>query len=213
MFAHLAQKVVPMSDIVTPACSAAPCANPAGPQSAIDRVCAYWGSLPRDGLAPDRAALDASMMAHALPDVFIAELVTPRVARLRLVGHRVEDLMEMEVRGMPLTALFTGPARDVLTDAVEQVGRGARVLLPVEGERGFGLPTMTGQLALLPLCDGTGAITRVLGVLEIQGSIGRKPRRLNVTTSAPLALPALQEMPRPVAHSAPIFRVIKGGKQ
>ncbi len=196
-----------MSEIMTPAVVST------APVSVIDRVCDYWASLPREGLAPSRTALDAHAMAQDLPNVFIAELVTPRVARLRLVGHRVEDLMDMELRGMPLTALFTANARAVLVDAVEQVGRGARVILPLEGEKGFGLPEVTGKLALLPLCDATGQVTRVMGVLEYHGRIGRKPRRLNVTAQSPMALPALADTKQPAHRPSPIFRVIKGGKQ
>lgn len=200
-----------MSDLVPPAfafdCAAS---NPA-PSGPVDLVCAYWASLPRAGLAPDRASLDAGALASALPNLFIAELVTPRVARLRLVGHKIESLMDMDLRGMPLTALFTGPSRPVLTDAIEQVGRGARVSLPLDGERGFGQPVMSGQLMLLPLCDQAGQITRVLGVLDHQGQIGRKPRRLCIAAQQVTALPPLDMQPK--TARTPIFRVIEGGKR
>lgn len=206
------QKVDPMSEIVTPAFALNGNATPAHAQGAIDLVCAYWASLPRVGLAPHRTALDAHAIAAALPHVFIAELVTPRVARLRLVGHKLEDIMDMDLRGMPLSALFSAASRPVLTDAFEQVARGARVMLPMEGERGFGLPTLTGQLALLPLADGAGSLTRVLGVLDYQGSIGRKPRRLNVTSVTPLTLPQIAEQTSTGKSRSPALRVIIGGK-
>jgi len=207
---HPVAKVTPMSEIVPFAHAANPA--PALAQTAIDQVCAYWASLPRNGLAPNRADVDASAIAGALPDLFIAEFVTPRVARLRLVGHRVEDLLDMEMRGMPLTALFTGPARPVLTDALEQVARGARVILPLDGEVGFGLPALTGQMALLPLCDQTGAITRVMGVILYQGTIGRKSRRLNVSAPHASLLPPLTASIAPAPRKTPAFRVIVGGK-
>jgi hypothetical protein len=201
-----------MSDILTPAFATTP--NTTAPmRSAADLVCDYWASLPRTGLAPDRAALDASALAPALPHVFIAELVTPRVARMRLVGHKMEDMLDMDMRGMPLTALFTMAGRTVVTDALEQVGRGARVSLPLEGERGFGQPAMSGQLILLPLCDGAGQITRVLGVLDYQGTIGRAPRRFSVTTAVPHALPPLATAPATTTPRKPAFRVIEGGKR
>lgn len=207
------QKAAPMSDIFTPHHAAAHVPADDGAQSAVDLVCAYWAGLPRAGLAPDRAALDASALAAALPNLFIAELVTPRVARLRLVGHKVEDLMDMDLRGMPLTALFAGPARALLTDAIEQVGRGARVSLPLEGERGFGLPALTGQLVMLPLCDSTGQITRVLGVLDHTGGIGRKPRRFSIPARSVTALPPLATRPHASKAQRPMLRVINGGKR
>jgi hypothetical protein len=201
-----------MSDFVTPSASPThPDTVPA--MGAIDLVCTYWAGLPRDDLAPARAALDASALAPALPKVFIAELVTPRVARLRLVGHEVEDCMDMDLRGMPLTALFTAPARAIVTDALEQVGRGARVSLPLEGERSFGQPVLTGQLVLLPLCDANGQITRVLGVLESQGKIGRRPRRFAVTAPAARPLPPQAQTTQPTAPRKPALRVIEGGKR
>jgi hypothetical protein len=201
-----------MSEFVTPA-SAFAHHDSAPAMGAIDLVCALWAGLPRDGLAPARAALDASALAPALPKVFIAELVTPRVARLRIVGHIIEDMMDMDLRGMPLTALFTAPARAVVTDALEQVGHGARVSLPLEAERGFGQPIVTGQLVLLPLCDANGHITRILGVLDYQGSIGRKPRRFAVTAPSARALPPLAQAPQSATPRKPVFRVIEGGKR
>ncbi len=169
-----------MTDMTVPAPTPAPRA--AGP---VDDVCRHWASLPRTGLAPNRADLDPQAIAQALPHVFVAELVAPNVARLRLVGHALEDLMDMDLRGMPLSALFTADARPVLATAFEQVGRGARVLLPLRAERAWGMAELTAQLALLPLCDAHGAITRVLGVLECTGDAGRTPRRFAI--SAPWA--------------------------
>jgi hypothetical protein len=179
----------------------------AGP---IDHVCRFWASLPRTGLAPDRMALDAQALAPALPHVFLAELVTPRVARLRLVGHAIEDLTGLDMRGMPLSALFTADARPILTQAFEQVSRGARVMLPLHAERGWGLPELKGQLALLPLCDGSGAVTRILGVLDHAGQAGGKPRRFDISSPVPTALVLPDAVPTP--RRAPALRVIAGGK-
>ena len=184
-------------------------ALPAG-DSAIDLVARHWASLPRTGLAPERAALDANALAAALPFVFIAELVTPRVARLRLTGHKVEEMMDMDVRGMPLTALFTAAARPMVMQALEQVAQGARAILPVAGEGGFGQPSLTGQLALFPLADGAGHLTRLMGVLELDGVIGRTPRRLSVTKATLTTLPPLAPVDAP--RKAPMLRVIAGGK-
>lgn len=196
-----------MTEVIFPADT-----NAATDASPVDQVCRYWADLPRVGLAPNRADLDPQAIAQALPHVFIAELVTPRVARLRLVGHALEDLLDMDLRGMPLSALFTSDARPILATAFEQVARGARVLLPLRAERAWGLPEMTGQLALLPLSDATGAITRVLGVLERNGETGRTPRRFAISAPAPIAL-AMPETPTTAGRNPPVFRVIMGGKR
>lgn len=174
--------------------------------SMINRVCTYWASLPKTGLAPDRMLVDARALSDVLAHVFLAELVTPRVARLRIIGHSVEEMTGMDMRGMPLTTLFCGPAREEIMTACEQVSRGARVTLSLQGEEGYGLPQLDGLLAMMPLCDSKGRISRVLGVVGHKGQIGRTPRRFGL--AAPQVLPE----PDQTSKAASFLRVIKGGK-
>ncbi|MCC5962342.1 MAG: PAS domain-containing protein [Rhodobacteraceae bacterium] len=175
----------------------------------VSQVTHYWDGLRCDGQIPARDAIDARALGSALPHVFLAEMVTSRVARLRVCGHRVEDLLGMDMRGMPLSTLFTGAARADLTSALAQVARGVRVTLVLQGETGFGLPALDARLALLPLADAAGLPTRVLGVLDVSGQIGRSPRRF--VRATPLALPVAADTPPP-ARRAPVLRVIKGGR-
>ncbi len=176
--------------------------------SAFARVCSYWADLRQQGAVPRRAQIDPQALAHALPDVFLAEIVAPRVARLRLCGHRIEDLMGMDMRGMPLSVLCQGDARAALAEALEQVALGARVTLSLQGESGFGLPPLRARLALMPLADEVGRITRILGVIERDGEPGRTPRRFA------LAKPVAPPEPTPqTARKSPVLRVITGGRQ
>ncbi len=176
--------------------------------SILSRVCAYWAGLRRNGAIPARADIDARALGEALPHVFLAEMVTPRVARLRICGHKVEGLMGMDMRGMPLSVLFTGEARADLQDALDQVTRGARVTLALEAERGFGLPRMTARLALLPLADAAGRCNRVMGVLETEGEPGRTPRRFALARALAEAADAA-----PARPGIPVLRVIEGGRR
>ena len=178
------------------------------PGTRLNDVIRYWASL-RDGNEPPRRSqIEAAALAQALPDVFLAEIITPRIARFRLCGHRIEDLMGMDMRGMPLTVLFQGGARQEIADALEQVALGARVMLSLQGESGFGLPSLSASLALLPLTDDSGRITRILGVIDRTGTPGRCPRRF--TLAGPQTLP---RAPRaPAAPVQPVLRVINGGK-
>lgn len=175
----------------------------------VSQVTQYWDGLRCNGGIPARKDIDARALGAALPHVFLAEMVTPRVARLRVCGHRVEDLMGMDMRGMPLTTLFAGDARAEVMSAVGQVARGVRVTLALQGETGFGLPRMDARLALLPLADAAGQPTRVLGVLDVSGQIGRSPRRF--VRATPLALPVSADAVPP-ARRAPVLRVINGGR-
>lgn len=172
----------------------------------VAQVTAHWASLKTDDLPPRRSQIDAKLLAHSLPDVFLAEIVSPRVARFRICGQRIEDVLGMDMRGMPVTALFKGAARQDLTEALEQVALGARVTLSLQGETGFGMPEMTATLALLPLTDEAGRITRVMGVLERRGDLGRSPRRFT------LAKHMHHSLPVPTEAARPVLRVIAGGK-
>lgn len=175
------------------------------PVSAVAQVSAHWSSLRVSGDLPRRSALDPQALGSALPHVFLAELVTRRVARLRICGHRIEDLMGMDMRGMPVSVLFEGAARDAVMEAVEQASMGARVILSLESAGGFGCPPLKATLALLPLTDETGQITRLMGVLDRHGDIGRAPRRFTLA----------QSVADPVARrdvTRPVLRVIQGGK-
>ena len=104
---------------------------------------------------------------------------------------------------MPLSVLFEGAGREELASALRQVQQGARVALPLRSDRAIGQPVLDGMLALMPLTDAQGKMTRVLGVLETIGPVGRAPRRFR-TLSAPRET-------RPLVGK-PVLRVIAGGR-
>lgn len=193
-----------MFDNLTKTNSAAPNDKDIG--QVVADVTRHWASLRTANQAPNRNQIDASTIAYALPHVFLAELLTPRVARFRICGQRIEDLLGLDMRGMPITALFQGKAREEIAEALEQVARGARVTLSLEGETGFGVPKLTAVLALLPLTDTSGQITRVLGVLECKGDTGRAPRRFT------LAKPLDTAVAMPAKQQRPFLQVLQGGK-
>lgn len=148
---------------------------------ALGRVEAYWEGL-RDGrMMPARAEIDPRGMADVLEHAFILEKVAPGVTRIRLAGMHLNDLMAMEVRGMPLTAMFLPEARRELQRVTEKVlETPAVVRLTLGSDTGLTRPALEGQMMLLPLRDAHGVPTRILGVLETRGRIGRGPRRFTI---------------------------------
>lgn len=190
----------------------------------------HWNALRGARLCPERAEIDPKPLAHCLDVMFIAELVAPGVARLRLTGQQLSDLLGMDPRGMPLSVFLTAEARDELGGALEQVAKGARAVLPLRSDTGLRQPALDGVLVLLPLTDTKGQITRILGVLETRGPAGRAPRRFRLTAPVqtardtgpalvtgkvtPPQRPAAVAPGRPLARPAapPRFRVIQGGK-
>lgn len=144
----------------------------------IAQVEGYWQAL-RDGDdIPRRAQLDPRGIEGALEHAFIMERIAPGVARIRLAGRHLNDLMGMEVRGMPLTAFFKPEARAEISLKLEEMFQSpAVVTMSLKGDRGIGKPALDGRLILLPLKSDLGDVSRALGCLVTNNDIGRAPRR------------------------------------
>jgi hypothetical protein len=155
----------------------------------LQEVRAYWEALRPDGGLPERASIDPRGLERALEHVFLVERIAPGLARFRIAGMSLTVLMGMEVRGMPLSALFDGPGRERLQGLLEQVFAGPSVLeLALEGERGIGRPSLEGRMILLPVRGDAGGCDRALGCLVAVGPIGRTPRRFSVARQVTEAL-------------------------
>ena len=162
---------------------------------ALGRVEAYWEGLRNGRSMPARAEVDPRGIADALEYAFVLERVAPGLARIRLAGMHLGDLMAMEVRGMPITAMFLPQARRELQRVTEEVmTTPAVVRLTLGSDKGFTRPALDGQMMLLPLRDAFGHVTRILGVLETRGKIGRGPRRFMIRD---VETKVLEANPRP----------------
>ena len=159
--------------------------------AAIREVRAYWDALRDDQDLPRREQINPRGMAGALHQVFMAERVAPGIARFRLAGMDINDLMGMEVRGMPLSALFDPGARVRLAEALEKVMAGRMIVeLDLEADRGIGRPALRARLILLPLKGTSGEADLVLGCLATDGQIGRAPRRFVVAHAVEMPIEA-----------------------
>ncbi len=147
----------------------------------INQVEAYWQGLRMGRIVPQRSEIDPRGIERALEYTFVLERIAPGLARFRLNGMHLNDLLGMEVRGMPFTSFFTPTARIMVTDTLEAVFDGPQVAeLTLTAERGFGKPPMDAKVILLPLRSDLGEITRIIGCLVSMGPIGRTPRRFDV---------------------------------
>lgn len=153
--------------------------------AALAQVRAYWHTLRRRSgqNLPRRADIDPRAIEGALTCSFIAERIAPGMARFRLSGMHLADIMGMDVRGMPVSSMFELDSRPRLAEVLNQV-----FTVPGIGElwlaspRGLGRPELTGRLVLLPI-QGEGEAPLAFGCLVTEGSIGRAPRRLAITRS------------------------------
>jgi hypothetical protein len=156
----------------------------------------YWSEIRGTRLVPARADVDPRRIEDALEYAFILERIAPGMGRFRLAGMHLNDLMGMEVRGMPLTAFFAPEGRKAVSAALEQVfDTPAIARLTLSGERGVGRPPLDGRLLLLPLQSDFGDVSRALGCLATLGPAGRAPRRFTVTGAD--VEPLLTDAPAP----------------
>ena len=147
----------------------------------IAEVQAYWEGLRAGRQLPLRSEVDPRGIERALEYAFVLERIAPQVARFRLAGMHLNDLMGMEVRGMPLTSFFLPQTRDRVGGIVEQVFQGPAIAdLSLTAEGGPGKPALDARLLVLPLKSDLGDVSRALGCLISDGQIGRAPRRFDL---------------------------------
>ena len=148
----------------------------------LDQVRSYWHSLRVGSALPMRDAVDPRGMAEALESTFLIERIAPGIARFRIAGMHLHDLVGLDVRGMPLSTLFEPPARTRLAEGLDTVFSAPAALeMWLEGARGIGRPALEGRMLLLPLSDAQGTVSMALGCLAMAGGMGRAPRRFAIT--------------------------------
>lgn len=149
--------------------------------SAISQVEAYWEALRGDRLMPSRSEIDPRGIEQALEFAFIVERIAPGIARMRVAGNHLSDILGMEVRGMPLTALFVPDDRRRLSDALEEVFETPAVAtFALTASHGTSRPSLEGRMHLMPLKSDLGDVSRILGCIVVQGDFGTTPRRLSI---------------------------------
>lgn len=141
----------------------------------------YWDDLRRGQIVPYRSEVDPRRIEDALSCAFIGERVSAGMARLRIAGTEINDLMGMETRGMPVSALIEPGSRARFSAALRALfAEPAAIRMRLAAPGSLGRPAMSGNLVLLPMRDDMGEITRLLGCLEVAGKVGRCPRRFEI---------------------------------
>ncbi|MFN3937833.1 MAG: PAS domain-containing protein [Gemmobacter sp.] len=152
----------------------------------------YWDGLREDGALPRRSAVDPRGLVPVLDVALLIERIAPGHARIRVAGSRIADLMDMELRGMPLSVLFEPAAREALAIRLEQLFvRPAILEMGLEAAQGAFRPSLSGQMLLLPLSGEDGTVDRAIGCIAIEGRIGRVPRRLAISTDRLSPVPGM----------------------
>ncbi|MCV6585050.1 MAG: PAS domain-containing protein [Marinibacterium sp.] len=135
--------------------------------SPLRQIEAYWTALRDEGDIPKRSQIDPRGLEQMLKYAFILERIAPGIARFRIAGHHLSDVMGMEVRGMPFTALFGSRCRGQICDIVEHVfDRPAIQELQLSSTDG----RIEARAILLPLRGEGGEVSRIIGALVCDGA-------------------------------------------
>lgn len=161
---------------------------------AITALERYWRQIRGARILPVRSEVDPSQIDTALPHAFIAERLAPGVTRMRACGRRLNDMIHVDGRGMPLSTFFTLGARSELVAEVELAFNGpALVEIPLAAE--LDADREIGRLLLLPLEGANGAVDRLMGAIVMHTPARRLAIRrdgyIRREILAPVARPAL----------------------
>ena len=196
----------------------------------------YWRSLVGTARVPKRSDIDPSALGEALPNTMILERVAPGMARVRLAGQFLNQIFDMDVRGMPASILVAPGSRKALGAQIEALFAGPAIVeVPLQLNRSWGRKTLSARLLMMPLTDGYGRVNRAMAVLvvddaaNVQGhtrfdiaedgafrcTVLPKPAEgaakvPGADRRRPLSSPTLQEV-LPVRSPLPLFGIVEGG--
>lgn len=162
----------------------------------LAQVEACWEDARRGRLVPSRSDIMPQNLQGTLAHVFVIERLSTGLARFRIAGTHLSDLIGSDVRGMPISAIFDAASRDNLSDALQGLFDDPSVVrFELEASQGFGRAALSGDMMLLPLRSDLGDISRALGVVVMSGDIGRPPRKLCITGQSRRGLTGFADTP------------------
>ncbi len=167
--------------------------------AALAQVRAYWEALRQGGDLPFRSDINPRGIEHVLSSTFLIERVSPGMARFRIAGMDYSDLMGMDVRGLPLSAVFVPEARAALASKLEQVFHSPAIMdMTLEAGGGLLKPALGARMLVLPVRDAAGQTKLALGCMVLTGKIGRSPRRFAISNTlvSPLHNPVTVRAPK-----------------
>lgn len=152
----------------------------------------YWQSLRHARHIPARNEIAPQGIDAALPYAFILHRVGPGVARMRVAGQKIYELLCMDARGLPVSVLFAPNSREQLRALVETAFTqpaivAASLISPAQKFR----PALSGTLLLLPLRDENDQTSRVLGALVSDGATDYRPRRFDLAAGRAVRIDTL----------------------
>lgn len=173
----------------------------------------YWERLRAGRIAPMRSELDPREFRDALHYSFVLHKTRFHDLRIRLSGMSLNDLMGMELRGMPANALIAPDHRQDFDDILSSILANPHISeLKLASAASLPNEPPTARMLLLPLCDDQGQVTRIMGAISLRHQIALAPCRFRIrqtkrtrivaTKDGEDTQPGLQEPPAPFSPPA-----------
>lgn len=151
------------------------------PDHCLTDIREYWNAQRNGAAVPLKSDIHAAGIGRSVDFAFVCERIARGMARFRLSGQRLHKFMGMEVRGLPLAALFRLSSRDEFANILESVFSTPQIAeLWLNAPEEYARSEMTARMLLLPLRSDLGDISRVLGCLSLSGEPGQTPRRFDL---------------------------------
>jgi len=154
-----------------------PGAAATGRHPVLAELLAHWESLRAGRIAPLRSEIDPRRIENVLAHAFILERTAAGEVRIRIAGMKLCELMGMEIRAMPATALIAPEARKEFADLLSRLFRRPEILeLRLQDSRAG----LEADMMLLPMRSDSGEIARILGCLVADGPASAPPHRFAI---------------------------------
>ncbi|MEJ6394653.1 PAS domain-containing protein [Gymnodinialimonas sp. 2305UL16-5] len=172
----------------------------------------YWDTLRGDRLVPGRLDVQPAEIARHLSRVSILERPRAGTVRMRLSGANLSNRMGHELRGMPFRSLFEANDREHAMIAAETAMATPAITVLALGNASTGA-LLDGHLAILPLLDTRGQLTRAMAVYSERPATAAFPAiasgRFTVLNTWQIDIPehgpVLTESGQPKAVSRPVL--------
>ncbi len=157
-----------------------PFTNPEG-EAILQIVQDYWEQLRRGTRMPLRADIAPNALDYALPHCFIAERVAPQIARFRVAGQGLRDILNMDARGMPISAFLSPEARQAFGPMIETAFTTPRILeIALQTGRSLTRSGSHARMLILPLREKGNHVSRLFGALVTDRPVQLGQRRFDL---------------------------------
>ena len=168
-------------------------------EQVLDQVETQWRHLRGNQLVPNRADIGTGAFSSVLSHTFILERVTPSVARFRVAGQTIHKMLNMEPRGMPISAIFSPLGRQMLAPLIYDVCEGPELVeIPLIAQRGLARSPLRARLLMLPIKTTGDGINAIFGAIVVDGRAGRRSIRFDFDVESELRTEALSPVIRTV---------------